>query len=513
MLIIVYSSLQSFETYPVDTFICACIILTVRELNKTLSRATGARLAKMLPRGQVPEKLMTGILVLGIPAMYNVAMEDNSPRYLVESSCSKFLKNAIAAAKVHFGQDTIPLRDVEVRIMEPIGVASWLGKRFTHQDIDTRTLYDFGSQLKSTKSFTNAVSAIESYIDVHDIQPIGPQFQDTEAYIDTQYITPLFLSYVKKARRFAYRKRLADKLTKELLDFLDDPAPDFTALVVLEGFTADRAFQLDPNIEIHPISRDELIKLGRSDSNIGIGLGREEYIPHTDWWICKMTFPNKRGTSEGSYKIIDATEMLTLTFRAFRQGGLSIGCVTRRVASPFGTMGETRGGLLNRISIGAVGYSLTAAEITSFKRFWKNFRRIMEKEHHYLQIPIRRLRAAGTRVEKEDTLVDCVVGLEALLGTDDEKTEIGYRFRIRGAVLLATRKNERGSHIRYLRELYDLRSRLVHGQTISKAHLDLALPKAENALRTVWRWYFARYADEKDNRRGIEEIDKRIVSD
>jgi hypothetical protein len=445
--------------------------------------------------------------------MYNVAMEDNLPGDLVKSSCSKFLKDAIAAAKVHFGQDTIPLHDIEVRIMKPTGAGSWLGKRFLHQDVDTRRFYDFGSRLKPMESFTDAVSAIKSYIGVHNIQPIGPQFQDTEAYIDTQYVTPLFLSYIKRISHFAYRKRIADKLIEELLDFLDDPTPDFTGLVVLEGFTANRAFQLDPNIEIHPISRDELIELGRTDSVIGLWLAREEYIPHTDWWICKMTFPNQRGTSEGSYKIIDFTEMLALAFRAFKQGGLSIGCATRRVASPFGRVGETRGGLLKKISIGTVGYSLTAAEITSFKQFWKNFRRIMVKEHHYLQVPIRRLRAAGTRAEKEDALVDCVVGLEALLGTDDEKTEIGYRFRIRGAVLLAKRRNERGFHIRYLRELYDLRSRLVHGQTVSKEQLDLALPTAESALRTIWRWYFAKYAEEKDNRRGIEEIDKKLVSD
>jgi len=137
----------------------------------------------------------------------------------------------------------------------------------------------------------------------------------------------------------------------------------------------------------------------------------------------------------------------------------------------------------------------------------------MEKQHHYLQVPIRRLRMAGTRAEKEDALVDYVVGLEALLGTDDEKTEIGYRFRIRGSVLLAKRRKDRQVHIRRLRELYDLRSRIVHGRTVSKDQLDLALPAAESALRTVWRWYFTKHARRKNNRAGIEEIDKKLVSD
>jgi len=443
-------------------------------------------------------------------------MEDNSLKNQVISSCNKFLKDAITVAKIHFGQDTIPSGDVEVRVMEPTGPGRWLEKRFTYRDMDTVSIYDFESiKLKPMDSFTNAVSAIKSYIDVHDIQPIGPQFQGTEAYIETQYITPLFRSYLKEIGHFAYRKRVIDKLIKELLDFLDSPAPDFAGLVVLDGFTASRAFQLDPNIEIHPISQDELIELGRTDSLIGPGLGHGhgEYIPHTDWWICKMTFPNQRGTTEGINKIHHFDDILAIAFRAFKQGGLSIGYATSKVVSRFGRMGQSRGGRLNKISVGTVGYSLSATEITAFKQFWNNFKRIMEKEQHYLQVPIRRLRTAGTRVEKEDALVDCVVGIEALLSTDNEKTEIGYRFRIRGSVLLAKRKKDRKVYLNRLRDLYDLRSRIVHGKTVSKEKLGSALPAAESALRVVWRWFFNKHAERKDNQKGIEEIDQKLVSD
>lgn len=441
-------------------------------------------------------------------------MGDNSDTDQVISTCKEFLKEAITVARIHFGQDTIPTRDVEVRVMEATGAGSWTEKRLLHRDIDIGSLNDFEStKLKSTGSLVDVVNAIKSYLDVHNIEPIGPQFQDPKAYIETQYVIPLFRSYIREIGRFAYRKKVVGELVKELLDFLDSPAPDFTGLVVLEGFRAERAFRLDENMEIHPISREELVELGRTDSILGPGLGRGEIIPSTDWWMCRMTFPNKRGTTEGSYKIIDYTEMLALAFRAFKQGGLSIGCATRQVASSFGRAGETRGGLLKKISIGTVGYSLTTTEITFFKRFWKHFRRLMETEHHYLQVPIRRLRAAGTRAEKEDALVDCVVGLEALLGTDDEKTEIGYRFRIRGSVVLAKYKKDRRFYLNSMRNLYDLRSRIVHGQTVSSKQLDSALPEAESTLRKVWRWFFDKYTGQKDNRKGIEEIDKRLVSD
>ena len=151
-------------------------------------------------------------------------MEDSSLRDQVTSSCNKFLKDAITVAKAHFGQDTIPPSDVEVRVMEPTGQGSWSGKRFTYRDMDTVSLRDFESiKLKPMDSFTNTVGAIKSYIDVHHIQTIGPQFQDTEAYIVTQYIIPLFRSYLKEIGHFTYRKRISDKLIKELLEFLDSP--------------------------------------------------------------------------------------------------------------------------------------------------------------------------------------------------------------------------------------------------------------------------------------------------
>ena len=107
--------------------------------------------------------------------------------------------------------------------------------------------------------------------------------------------------------------------------------------------------------------------------------------------------------------------------------------------------------------------------------------------------------------------MDSVVGLEALLGPENEKTERSYRFRVRGAVLLAKHRSERREPLSLLGELYNLRSRTVHGQTVSNEELEKALPKAEGALRMAWRWYFDRYADKIDNTVGIKGIDEKLV--
>ena len=144
-------------------------------------------------------------------------------------------------------------------------------------------------------------------------------------------------------------------------------------------------------------------------------------------------------------------------------------------------------------------------------RFWRRFRPFVEREHHYLQLPARRLGFGGKRENREDALIDYVIGLESLLGTAAERMEIGYRFRIRGAVVLSKRRTERRQVMGSLRSLYNLRSRIVHGEAASEEELATALPIAEDYLRRVWHWYFGRWFNEKDNGRGITHLDATLI--
>jgi len=426
----------------------------------------------------------------------------------VVAGCTNLLQAAVRLARDHFRSTFVPTCDVEVMVMEPSEPDRWSSKRFVHQEIDTWRLHDFESnKLHKSIEWMNASNALQTYVDANNIRPIGFQVQDVEGL----YLVPLFRLYLRTAGGFVYRKRAAEKVVRGLLDHLDSPAPEVRGLIVLEDLSSGRPFRLEPSMGIRPILQDELVTLGRTGNAMGWGLRLGQDIPRTDWWVCEVRLPNPRGTADGFNRMHDVRTLLALALRAFKPGRLSIGLATAQVVGVFGRMGQIRGARPEQISRGEGEYSLSDREIPAFRRFWRKFRNIMEQEHHYLQVPIRRLRAAGTRTEREDALVDYVVGLEALLGTEEERTEVGYKFRVRGSVLLAKRRSERRDHLRFFGELYRLRSRIVHGQTVSGEELEQALPKAESALRTVWRWYFDRYADRKDNRAGIEEIDEKLV--
>ncbi len=424
----------------------------------------------------------------------------------VVTDCVSLLQAAVRLVRNHFGSTLVPTRDVEVEVMELDKPGHWSGKKFMHQEIDDWRMYDFiSNELSKSNEWVNASKTLEAYTKKHNVEPVGFFMHD----VGSLYLAPLFRLYLRATRGFVYHRSVAERIVGELLNNLSTPSPEVKGLIILEGFSSPRPFQLESTVHIHPISRDELIELGRIDTILDRRFG--EKTPRTDWWVCEVRLPNPRGTSEGFNRMHDVSDLLALAFRAFKPGGLSIGTGTIQLVDVFGRMGQIRGGRLDRIDVGETKYSLSSKEIPAFRRFWQNFKKIMEQDQHYLQVPIRRLRAAGTRTQKEDALVDYVIGLEALLGTAGEKTEMSYRFRIRGAVLLAKYRSERRGHLRLLGELYNLRSRIVHGQTVSNEELERALPKAEGALRTVWRWYFDRYADKIDNAAGIKEIDEKLV--
>ena len=375
-------------------------------------------------------------------------------------------------------------------------------------------LHSLEKDLESSNSWNLARKALESYIEANDIKPESFHFHD----VGDHYLWPLLRSYFENQRSFLFHSSRARKKIAHLLKHLDASSTRVFGLVALERFSAPRAFSLDRSIRLRPISETDIRMLGRTDYVVPPGRYRfpnplcDDFpLVHSDWWICEIELPNSRGTADGYNALHNLMDLLTLSLRIFKEGSFSSGMVIRGPRGEFGRTGISHNKNMQRYSSGAGSYSFTTTEIKAFVSFWRKFRRIMEMDRHYLEIPVRRMRSAGTRAEKADALVDCVIGLEALLATESERTELAYRFRIRGSVLLSDKRSERKEHVDTLRDLYDLRSRLVHGSRVPAQDLEKYLPLAENALRKVWRWFFTYWHDRKDNKEGVARIDQELV--
>jgi Apea-like HEPN len=279
-------------------------------------------------------------------------------------------------------------------------------------------------------------------------------------------------------------------------------------VILLDGLEAAHPFQLSPGLRVRRIQRSELSHfagtlMGGTPSSMG---------PRTDWWVCDARYAIPRGTAEGFNRVSGLLEPLAVAFHAFKSEKVTVGPAMTEQVEPFGSPGRILSSPLE-VAFRAFGrsYELSRNEIPRFVRFWRALRPILEAETHYLQVPARRLWLGMSRLHAEDTLVDHVVGLEALLGLESERTELAYRFRVRGATVLARQRSERREHLRKLQTLYDLRSRIVHGQRSNPAEFGEALPYAETALRRIWTWYFNNWRDETDNRRALIDVDESLL--
>ncbi|NKM26781.1 HEPN domain-containing protein [Rhizobium laguerreae] len=80
-----------------------------------------------------------------------------------------------------------------------------------------------------------------------------------------------------------------------------------------------------------------------------------------------------------------------------------------------------------------------------------------------------RLNSARRRVEAGQTAIDLATAFESLLATSDERTEITYRLRLRAALILASGYEGRLEVSNRIKDLYGLRSKIVHGDSVASS--------------------------------------------
>ncbi len=84
-----------------------------------------------------------------------------------------------------------------------------------------------------------------------------------------------------------------------------------------------------------------------------------------------------------------------------------------------------------------------------------------------LNIAITRFNDSYSRGDAKERIIDLVIALENLFGeeTTGQTTEVGYRLRMRAAKYLGKTSNEKKEIMEFLRSVYNLRSKIVHGSS------------------------------------------------
>jgi hypothetical protein len=154
----------------------------------------------------------------------------------------------------------------------------------------------------------------------------------------------------------------------------------------------------------------------------------------------------------------------------------------------FGQLGEARppGGLPGQIMRNPwmATFVLTPSEVdaSDLRRAKGLLERLTQLERDF-PIATDRFVAIPQRARAEDRLIDATIGLESLL-LQGVRDELRYQFALRGALLLGETRDERTGWFGSLREIYDSRSKVVHGAPAKRRRVDQEVAKAAvDALR------------------------------
>jgi hypothetical protein len=124
----------------------------------------------------------------------------------------------------------------------------------------------------------------------------------------------------------------------------------------------------------------------------------------------------------------------------------------------------------------AAKYLLSQEKVAELQQIWNGQLALTSTR---AALAIRRFNLAYERRNDDDSLVDLWIGLEALFS--ESGTDINYKAAMRIAYYLGASPDERQSLFKDVKESYNVRSRLVHGDPLTS--LSAARTTARNALR------------------------------
>ena len=165
--------------------------------------------------------------------------------------------------------------------------------------------------------------------------------------------------------------------------------------------------------------------------------------------MCAMIMPTRRG--ESPRRTMDRA--LT-ALKLFKMGFVAADCLMSNEGSPKADFLPHYRNYHSRDR-----YILSEPELSRFLKWWQ-----IGVELSPTDFCVYRYHLADFRPFSQDRFVDQVECLEYLLVPDSGGGEISYKFRTRGAILFGEGDSERDRIHGQLKNLYNIRSSIVHGQ-------------------------------------------------
>ena len=117
----------------------------------------------------------------------------------------------------------------------------------------------------------------------------------------------------------------------------------------------------------------------------------------------------------------------------------------------------------------------------------------LERHHDTFQVAAKRIVSAiAQRSDMSDALIDAVIAWESIVGT---RTETVFRVTAALAKLLEQESSRRMALRKELNKIYDVRSRVVHGELVNSLHVWEAADRAIDVCLRALGAFFSRPED------------------
>jgi len=123
----------------------------------------------------------------------------------------------------------------------------------------------------------------------------------------------------------------------------------------------------------------------------------------------------------------------------------------------------------------------------------------------YLSLAMRRYNLAYQRETIEDRFLDYFISLESLYSKRGEIGEVTHRISTRASLVLAESFEDRQNKRKRIKDLYNIRSRIVHGQLVRLRQENIW--ETEDSVRTSLKWFITHEKEYTNHDRIIEEFD------
>lgn len=161
----------------------------------------------------------------------------------------------------------------------------------------------------------------------------------------------------------------------------------------------------------------------------------------------------------------------------------------------------------------AYDYSLNDAEISDFLHFWREYKgtllEILSNENKWsnVKLSLDRFNSSYYRPNDPDRFIDLSIAIEALFSKEDDISgSLTHKYSLRLSRLLGSKLNDYEKYYGHMKELYGIRSKIVHGNRKTK-DLGSKTDLLENYVRESLKEYLSRVKNSKTHDEIIYEID------